>query len=312
MRFGLWPTPATPWNDTLALARRAETLGIDSLWYADHFMPMAGDLSQPVNESWTALSALAVHVPRVRLGHLVNGNTYRHPAVLAKMAAGLDIISGGRFVLGLGAGWQENEHTAYGIPFGSLAERLQRLEEACLVVTGLLRKDRTDVTGAHYQLTGAPLAPKPLQDRLPLLIGGGGEKVTLRIAAHYADEWNVWGLPPVIDHKSRVLAKHCRRIRRDPASIQRSAVALVPLSQDAVLTQRIESSGRPMLSGSPAQMQATLGAYADLGLDEFILPDWPLGLTVDEKGHALERFLSDVAAPFRTPAPSLSPSPRSA
>ena len=231
MRFGFWPMPGTPWPDVLALARQAEAVGFDGIWYADHFMPNEGDLTKPVNESWTALAALAASVPRVRLGHLVNGNTYRHPAVLAKMAAGIDVISEGRFVLGLGAGWQENEHTAYGIHFGTLGERLRRMEEACVVVTRLLRNDSSSFDGKHYQLHDAPLSPKPVQERLPLMIGAAGEKVALRIVSHYADEWNAWGLPDVIAHKSRVLDTHCNRIRRDPATIQRSAVALVLMAQ---------------------------------------------------------------------------------
>ena len=262
-------------------------------------MPAIGDRSQPVNESWTSLAALAVAVPRLRLGHLVNGNTYRHPAIIAKMAAGVDIISGGRFVLGLGAGWQRNEHTAYGIHFGTVGERMRRLEESCAVITRLLRNKRSDFHGVHYQLSDAPLSPGPVQPHLPLLVGGGGERVTLRIAAQYADESNVWGLPAVVEHKFRVLAKHCARIRRDPSTIQRSAVALVPMGEDPAIHERVAGSGRPTLSGSTAQMQEILGAYADLGLDEFIFPDWPLGPTTAARGDALECFLTEVAAPFR-------------
>ena len=299
MRFGFWPMPGTPWPDVLALARQAEAVGFDGIWYADHFMPNEGDLTKPVNESWTALAALAASVPRVRLGHLVNGNTYRHPAVLAKMAAGIDVISEGRFVLGLGAGWQENEHTAYGIHFGTLGERLRRMEEACVVVTRLLRNDSSSFDGKHYQLHDAPLSPKPVQERLPLMIGAAGEKVALRIVSHYADEWNAWGLPDVIAHKSRVLDTHCNRIRRDPATIQRSAVALVLMAQDEAMRDSIAAGSRPALTGAPAEMQEVLAAYAEAGVDEFIVPDWPLGASLEEKSDSLARFITDVAAPFR-------------
>ena len=137
MRFGFWPGPNNSWNDTLALAKHAEAGGWHSVWYADHFMPNQEDTSGPTSECWTTLAALAASVPRVRVGALVTGNTYRHPAVLAKMAANVDNISGGRCVLGLGAGWQENEHKAYGIEFSTLGGRMSRFEEACQVISGL-------------------------------------------------------------------------------------------------------------------------------------------------------------------------------
>src|SRR3954447_2179056 len=136
MRFSIWPGLGQPWKDVLATAEHAERTGWDGVWVADHFMPLE-DLSGATHECWTAMAALAAAVPRVRIGALVSGNTYRHPAVVAKMAAGIDIISGGRLVLGLGAAWQENEHQLYGIPFPPLAERLRRLEEACQVIKGL-------------------------------------------------------------------------------------------------------------------------------------------------------------------------------
>jgi len=184
MRFGFWPGPNNSWNDTLVLAKHAESGGWHGVWYADHFMPNAEDTSGPTSECWTTLAALAASVPRIRIGALVTGNTYRHPAVLAKMAANVDNISGGRCVLGLGAGWQENEHRAYGIDFSTLGGRVSRFEEACQVVTGLFTNEKTGFAGKHYQLTDAPLAPKPVQKPLPLLIGGGGEQRTLRIAAN--------------------------------------------------------------------------------------------------------------------------------
>lgn len=212
MRFGFWPGPNNSWSDTLALARHAETAGWHGIWYADHFMPNAEDTSGPTSECWTTLAALAVAVPRVRIGALVTGNTYRHPAVLAKMAANVDNISGGRCVLGLGAGWQENEHRAYGINFSTLGGRMNRFEEACEVVTGLFTNAQTNFSGKHYQLTDAPLAPKPVQQPLPLLIGGGGEQRTLRIAAKYANEWNVWGTPDLLARKGAILDRYCEEL----------------------------------------------------------------------------------------------------
>src|SRR5688500_4097635 len=176
MRFSVWPNAAQPWDDILDVAQHAEATGWDGVWIADHFMPNEADPSGPTNECWTLLAALGAAVPRVRLGALVTGNTYRHPAVLAKMAATVDQVSGGRIVLGLGAGWQENEHAAYGIPFFTTRERLERLEEACEIVKGLFSQPRTSFEGRHYTLRDAPLEPKPVQDPLPLLVGGGGEK----------------------------------------------------------------------------------------------------------------------------------------
>jgi len=291
--------PGTPWSETLALSRHAEAIGFDSIWYADHFMPLTGDLNKPINESWTALAALAASVPRVRLGHLVNGNTYRHPAVLAKMAAGIDIISEGRFVLGMGAGWQENEHAAYGLHFGTIPERLSRLDEACTVITRLLRNDASSFDGKFYQISDAPLCPKPVQERLPILIGAAGEKVALRIVAQHADEWNAWGLPDLIAHKSRVLDAHCNRIRRDPAAIQRTGVALVVMAKDQALRDSIAGNGRPQLTGSPDEMQAVIGQYHENGVDEFILPDWPMGTSPEEKTDSMTQFITEIASSFR-------------
>ena len=162
MRFSVWPNPTQSFQEMLEIARHAEATGWDGFWLADHFMPDAADTSAPWPESWTTLAGLAASVPRIRLGTLVTGNTYRHPAVLAKMAATVDHISQGRMVLGLGAGWQVNEHEQYGIPFGTVGERLARLEEACQVIKGLYTEKSASFEGKHYQLEAASLEPKPL------------------------------------------------------------------------------------------------------------------------------------------------------
>lgn len=292
MRFAFWPNPRSPWADLLALCEHAEDSGWDGIWYADHFMPNAADNSGPTNESWTFVSALAAKIPRLRIGHLVCGNTYRHPAVLAKMAAGVDHLSGGRFILGLGAGWQENEHRAYGIPLYEIGERLERLDEACHVVRGLLREERTSFAGKYYQLEEAPLNPKPLQPRLPIMIGGGGEKVTLRITARHADEWNVWGTPDVLQQKMEILDRHCADLGRDPREIQRSAVALVDFGD----------AGQPNLP-LPATIGPGIGpirdaidAFREGGVDEFIVPDFNLGASVDDRKRLMDRFREEVLA----------------
>ncbi|MBD3646213.1 MAG: TIGR03560 family F420-dependent LLM class oxidoreductase, partial [Pseudomonadales bacterium] len=201
MRFSFWPMPTQSFEEMKALGEHVEKTGWDGMWLADHFMPNAEDTSAPWPECWTTLSALSAVIPRIRMGTLVTGNTYRHPAILAKMAATADHISDGRIVLGLGSGWQENEHEKYGIPFYTVNSRLRRLDEACQLIKALFNEDSVNFDGKYYQLKDAPLVPKPKQDKLPLLIGGGGEKMTLKITAKYADEWNVWGTVDTMIHK---------------------------------------------------------------------------------------------------------------
>ena len=172
MRFGFWPNPRSNYEATKTLAQHAEVTGWDGIWLADHFLPDDNELV-PVHESWVTMAALARDVGRVRLGSLVTGNTYRHPAVLANMAATLDNLSGGRLVLGLGSGWQKNEHEAYGIEYGTTGWRLRKLDEACQVIKGLFNESHFDFDGEFYQLNKAPMEPKPRQKNLPLMIGGG-------------------------------------------------------------------------------------------------------------------------------------------
>ncbi|MBK6663485.1 MAG: TIGR03560 family F420-dependent LLM class oxidoreductase [Thermoflexaceae bacterium] len=297
MRFSIWPSPASPWSETLATVQHAEATGWDGAWYADHFMPNAADNSGPTSECWTTLAALAVAVPRIRIGPLVTGNTYRHPAVLAKMAANVQEISGGRLVLGLGAGWQENEHAAYGIEFSTIGGRLGRLEEACAAIKGLLESERTNLAGRYYSLTDAPLAPKPPAP-IPLLIGGGGEKRTLRIAAKYADEWNVWGTPALLRQKQEVLDQHCESLGRDPKAIQRSCQAMLTITDDEELVKRISAGGRPVIAGNVARVREIIAEYRDAGLDEIIIPDWNLGPR-ERRFATMDQFINEVAPAFR-------------
>jgi alkanesulfonate monooxygenase SsuD/methylene tetrahydromethanopterin reductase-like flavin-dependent oxidoreductase (luciferase family) len=177
MKFSAWPNQPGEWRTLRDFAGHIEQSGWDGLWIADHFIPNQEDNSGPVGEAWTTIGALAAVVPRIRLGTMVAGNTYRHPAVLAKMAAQVDEISGGRLVFGIGAAWQQNEHEAYGIPLHTVGGRLRRLEEAVQIICSLFENEQTDFAGKFYQITNAPLSPKPVQrPRPPLLIGGGGEK----------------------------------------------------------------------------------------------------------------------------------------
>ena len=299
MRFSYWPAPTMPWPDLLEMSRHVEATGWDGIWYADHFMPNDEDTSVPWAECWTTIAALAAAVPRVRIGPLVTGNTYRHPAVLAKMAATIDHISEGRVVLGLGAGWQENEHLAYGIPFYTLGERLRRLDEACRVIKALYGRRSATYVGDAYHLVEAPLEPKPVQDPLPLMIGGGGEKVTLRIAAQHADEWNVWGTVDILKHKMAVLDAHCENVGRDPAEIERSAVALLFLSDNGSVLAKARARGAAMPSniGGVAEIVDAVGAYRDAGVHEFIVPAFNLG-GKDRQKDVLDRFIEEVAPAF--------------
>lgn len=293
MRFSLWPSTTQRWDDLFEAASHAAATGWDGLFVADHFMPASEPVTGSMLECWSVLAGLATSVPRLRLGPLVTGNTYRHPAVLANMATTIDHLSGGRFVLGIGAGWQENEHRAYGIDYFDVAGRLARLDESCAVLHQLLTATRANFQGRAYQLADAPMEPKPVQARLPLLVGGAGEKVTLRIVAKWADEWNTWGTPEVLQAKGAVLERHCETLGRDAGAIARSAQVVVDLDGTGTPLARM-----PSVRVNVAEMQDLLGRYEQAGVGEFILPDWNLG-TGSARSDVMDRFLTEVAAPFR-------------
>ena len=227
MRFAFKTSPQdTTWADMLAVWRTADEIDVfESGWTFDHFYPIFTDPTGPCLEGWTTLTALAQATSRLRLGTLVTGIHYRHPAVLANMAAALDIISGGRLELGIGAGWNEEESGAYGIELGSMKDRFDRFEEACQVLIGLLSRETTDFDGRFYRLTAARNEPKgPQRPHPPICIGGNGEKRTLRITAKYAQHWNfVGGAPADFARKRDVLAAHCADVGRDPKEIMLSA-----------------------------------------------------------------------------------------
>ncbi|MGH3555611.1 MAG: LLM class F420-dependent oxidoreductase, partial [Mycobacterium sp.] len=228
MRFAFKTSPQhTTWAQMLAVWKEADDIDVfESGWTFDHFYPIfGGDSDGPCLEGWTTLTALAQATTRLRLGTLVTGIHYRHPAVLANMAAALDIISNGRLELGIGAGWNEEESGAYGIELGSIKERFDRFEEACQVLTSLLSQEATDFDGRYYQLKGARNEPKgPQRPHPPICIGGSGEKRTLRITARYAQHWNfVGGTPEQFARKRDVLAAHCADIGRDRKEITLSA-----------------------------------------------------------------------------------------
>ncbi len=303
MRFSIWPSPMRPWDEILELTQHCERTGWDGVYFADHFMPNAPDatpLDGDTLECWSVIAALAASVPRLRIAPLVTSVTYRHPAVLANIAAAVDNISHGRLLLGIGAGWQENEHAAYGVELGSVKERLDRFEEATQVLISLLREKRTTFNGEYFRITDAPNQPTPVQTPIPLLIGGRGEKRTMRIAARYADEWNAWTTPDDLAHKVGVLRNHCADIGRDPSTIAVSTQALLFLSTDEtwLAGKRSDDAGQPIVVGTPEEVTQVIGRYAEAGADEFIIPDFTMG-SMSRRKDTCDLFIERIASAFR-------------
>ncbi len=224
--------------DTIARqAKEAESSGFDTVLLMDHFyqLPGLGNPDQYMIECYTSLAALARETSKVRLGSLVTGNTYRNPAILAKTVTALDIVSGGRAQLGIGAGWYELEHDAFGIPFGTFTDRFEKLEEALQIILPMLRDERPSLDGDHYQVKDAINQPPPV-GRIPVMIGGSGEKKTLRMVAQYADESNIICAPEDVPRKLEALDRHCENLGRDRSEItvswQRS-VCIAPTMEQA-------------------------------------------------------------------------------
>jgi F420-dependent oxidoreductase-like protein len=304
MRFSIWPTAAQSWHDVIEIATHCEQTGWDGVYFADHFMPNSQG-SEPLDgdtlECWSVLAALAGLVPRVQLGSLVSSVTYRHPAVLANIAAAIDQISGGRLTLGVGAGWQLNEHAAYGIELGTVRERLDRFAEAVQILRSLLGAPRTTFEGQYFRLADAPNQPPPVRGRLPLLVGGAGEQRTMRIAARYADQWNCWSTPELLAHKVSVLRAHCAEAGRDPADIRVSTQAALFLSTDTrwLAKRREQPAGRyGVIIGTPAEVTEIIGQYEAAGADELIVPDFTLGSAARKK-DTCDLFIEEVASAFR-------------
>jgi F420-dependent oxidoreductase-like protein len=255
---------------------------IEHAWVFDHFIPQDPPFDGPCLEGWTLLTALAAHTKRLRIGVLVTGNTYRHPAVLAKMAATVDHISGGRLDFGLGAAWNETEHLMYGIPLPEAQERIARLGEACEVIQRLWTEPVANYAGEYYQLTKARCEPKPLQQpRPPFVIGGGGEQLTLRVVARYADIWNI--IPRSVEeyaHKSAILDGYCAAIGRDPVTILRSVQVIAYDKSLDLLANEV-------------------GNYIAAGVQQIILEMNPRS-----SPDALQTIARQVVVPFLTPSAS--------
>jgi F420-dependent oxidoreductase-like protein len=283
VKFGVTFTQGGSFDQILTLWEGAEALGFDSAFVFDHFMGMMPGTpeSERHQEAWTLLAALAARTRKIRLGVLVNCSTYRHPAIVAKMAATVDQISGGRLILGLGAGWSEREHNAYGIPFYTKAVRARRLGEFVEVIVRLFTQERTTYAGKYFTLTDAPLEPKPVQrPHPPILIGGSGPKLVQPIAARYAQIWH-FGVPNQdIEELKRMGAAFdalCRSVGRDPAEVVKAT-----------------SLGVPKDSQGLKDLRTTLSQMVAAGIRYLILLPPP-----DNNLELLRRFAQEVIPEFR-------------
>ena len=298
LHFSVWPSPEREWQEIKSLAEYADSADWHALWYADHFMPNTGDetiADGDVHECWSVIAALTAVTSRLRIGSLVSPTTFRHPAVLANTASTIDRIGGGRLILGLGAGWQINEHIAYGVDLLENRDRVDRFEEAIRIVRSMLNEDRANFSGKHFTVTDAPCQPRPIQSPLPILVGTGGPRMS-RIAAAHADEWNTWG--NVSEATTRLAAIHraCEDIGRDPATLRTSVQALFFLVDDATAAAKIaeKAPSDRSIVGNPDQIAESLHEYRRAGFDEIIFPDFTLGGTQTARHEAYERIASDI------------------
>ncbi len=266
--------PERLFDRLLELVEAAEAAGFDMVTVMDHFYQIAnvGREDEPMLEGYTTLGALAARTTRVRLGTMVTGVTYRNPAMLAKMVTTLDVISHGRAVLGIGAGWNESEHRGYGFDFPPIGERMDRLDEALAICHRMFTEERPSFEGSHYRIDEARNVPRPLQAGGPkILIGGGGERRTLRLVAKYADMSNWFGTLDDVRHKTEVLERHCEEVGRDPSTIVRTIMSPFVLVRDqreaASLMADLSPERRAMsTAATPEQAAEGLRPYLDAGV----------------------------------------------
>ncbi len=274
-------THGNHWDTTLAAARACEQAGLDSVWLADHFMfPDKEDPEKevPVFDCFVALGAIAASTARIRIGELVVGVPYRNPALLAKMLTTLDVVSHGRSIIGLGAAWHDVEFRAYGWPFPSVRERMEMLEEAIQVVDRMLTQRPARFSGKHFTVADAYNDPPPVQQpRPPIMIGGSGEKVTLRLVAQYADFCNVGGDPATVAHRYGVLRQHCERVGRPYDEITRSnnVSILIAADERRLAAKKARHGAKFDLVGTPERVIEGLQRYSQVGSQyvTFHMPD---------------------------------------
>jgi probable F420-dependent oxidoreductase len=302
MDFSVWPAPGRNWDDIAATARHADESGWRGFWFADHYMPNTEDgtvADGDTHECWSILPAVAAITEQIRLGPLVSPTSVHHPALLANRISTIDHISNGRTVLGLGAGWQVNEHRAYGIQLPDPGQRVGRFDEALQIVRRLLDDQRTTFDGRYYTISDAPCDPKPVQPHLPILVGTGSQRM-LRIAARHADEWNTWGDVELARTRVASFLAACEAVGRDPATMRRSVQALVFTddgTREVAKLRETAPAGRSIV-GTPSELVDTISTYVELGFDEFILPDWNLGRELGQRLETIDRFRAEVAVHF--------------
>ena len=308
IRFGVQAAPQnTTWQELRDTWKLIESLGYDTAWTFDHFFAILSDPSGPCFEGWISLAALAAETSRVQAGVLVTGNTYRHPAVLAKMGATLDHVTGGRLIMGIGGAWFEMEHNAYGIPFHTTAERIHRLDEAAGIIKRLWSEKQVTFDGRYYQLKDAYCEPKPLQQpRPPIMIGGSGEKLMLRVVARHADQWNTFGSPGLFKHKIEVLREHCAAVNRsfDEIEVSWAGATLVTDSREekdellrrwaAVFGLTPEQYAKGALVGSASEVRDRIAQFIDVGVTHFI----PIA-NAPFNHESMRRFAEEVMPSFR-------------
>jgi len=258
-----WPGGPAEIGPTLSrIAHAADGAGYDSLWVMDHFFQIrgVGPPEEPMLEAYTTLGHLAAQTTRVRLGTLVTGVTYRYPGILAKIVTTLDVLSGGRACLGIGAAWNEEEHVGLGVPFPPVAERFERLEEALRICLQMWSDDDGPFEGKHYKLARTLNSPQALtRPHPPILIGGGGERKTLRLVARYADACNLFAGPDELPHKLDVLRRHCEEVGRDYDAIQKTVYYVMDVGEDAErVPQVIDDLGRLAEAGADMAIGALL------------------------------------------------------
>ena len=303
MYFSAWANSAHPWTEVRDFVANVENMGWDGFWYADHYMPNTPDgepISGNFNECFSVLSALAATTSRLRLGSLVTPTTVNHPALIANRAATIDQISNGRFVLGMGAGWQINEHKAFGIELFDAKPRVDRFAEAIEIVSSMLSQERTTFKGEHFTITNAPCEPKPVQSPLPILVGTGGARM-LRLTARFAQEWNTWGTPEVAGGVIKKLREACEKEGRDPATVRTSVQPLFFLTptEDAAEKLKAHVPADRAVVGTTSQIVDAVAEYKALGFDEICVPDFTMGATPEERLEKYGIFWTEVASQFR-------------
>ncbi len=300
----MWASNSRSWSEIVDLATYVESVGWNGFWLPDHYMSQTADNSpgtDPALDCWTVLAAVAVAVPNLELTSMVSPLTIHHPVVLAKRVVTVDQISNGRAVMGLGAGWQINEHHGYGFELREAGERVTHFIEAVRVIRELLDNERANFAGQWYTLTDATFEPKPVRSPLPILVGTSRPRM-LRTVARYANAWNTWGSPPTVAAATERFTVACDKEGRDPSTIRRSAQALVFITDsDAQRDELVAKIGTDRaIIGSSAEIVDVMGQYAQAGLDEFAIPDFNLGTEQAKRKEAIHRFHEEVVSQLDT------------